>query len=274
MGFAHRHRHHGHHGHGRHGHGHHGWGYERGQSWFHEEDHECHTGGYGPDCGQHEGRGRRFAAGRGHRGGSSGGCHGHGHGGHGGHGFGGHGFGGGRGGRGGPPPWLKELFGGGRRRAERGEVRYLILAALEEQARHGYEIISEIETRTQGAYRPSPGTVYPTLQMLEELGLVEASEREGRKVYAITEAGKSELEVHRDEVEDAYDRLGYQDEWSEMADMAALVSRVPRLLRSIGRTLRRKTRTPARIAELEKLLDRFIAELDGLSGRGSKRSDS
>ncbi len=140
-------------------------------------------------------------------------------------------------------------------------MRFLILAALEEQPRHGYEIISAIETRTHGAYRPSPGTVYPTLQLLEEVELVEASEREGRKVYAITDAGKEELEAHKEEVEDAYDRLGYQDEWAETT---TVVSRVARLLRVIGRTLRRHARTPARVAELEALLDGFIEQLETL----------
>jgi DNA-binding PadR family transcriptional regulator len=266
MGYGHGHGHgqgqgHGHgqgqgHGQGRgqgHGQGHgNGWGQGRGrETWAADDDAGPKRG---PNCGRDEGRGRRHAAGRGR---------GRGHGG--GQGRGGFGFGGG--GRGGPPPWLRELLGGGPRRAERGEVRYLILAALADQPRHGYEIISEIETRTHGAYRPSPGTVYPTLQLLEELELVEASEREGRKVYAITDAGREELEEHKDEIEDAYERLGYQDEWTEVADMAALVSRIPRLLRAIGRTLRRNARTPARVAELEGLLDSFIEQLESLGKR-------
>jgi hypothetical protein len=58
----------------------------------------------------------------------------------------------------GPPPWLFELFGGRKRRAERGEVRYLILDALREQPRHGYEIIQTIADKTSGTYKPSPGT--------------------------------------------------------------------------------------------------------------------
>lgn len=63
-------------------------------------------------------------------------------------------------------------------RAERGEIRYLVLDAIKERPRHGYEIIQHIEERAGGTYRPSPGVIYPTLQMLEELGHASVVERE------------------------------------------------------------------------------------------------
>lgn len=112
-------------------------------------------------------------------------------------------WGGPRGRRGGPD-WGD--FFGPPPRAERGGVRYLVLDALVAQPRHGYEIIQAIEERSQGSYRPSPGVVYPTLQMLEELRHVTLSEQEGRKVYAITDEGKADLQAHRDEVDDFYER--------------------------------------------------------------------
>ncbi|GAA4996956.1 hypothetical protein GCM10025734_29100 [Kitasatospora paranensis] len=91
-----------------------------------------------------------------------------------GHGFGpGHGHGGRGGGRG---------WGGPRRggRARRGDVRASLLALLKERPMHGYEMITEIGERTGGAWRPSPGSVYPTLQLLEEEGLIAAQETGGR----------------------------------------------------------------------------------------------
>src|SRR5258707_4546330 len=91
-------------------------------------------------------------------------------------------------GMGGPPAWFGDWFGGPPPRAERGEVRYLVLDALAQRPRHGYEVIQAIEERSGGAYRPSPGVIYPTLQMLEELGHAELSTQEGRQVYSITEA--------------------------------------------------------------------------------------
>src|SRR5690242_16446758 len=99
----------------------------------------------------------------------------------------GRGFGGGpRGGR----PWWAEAMGEPPPRAERGGVRFLVLEAIAQQPRHGYEIIQHIEQRAGGSYRPSPGVIYPTLQMLEELQHARVVDQDGRKVYAITDAGK------------------------------------------------------------------------------------
>src|SRR5688572_13142118 len=67
-------------------------------------------------------------------------------------------------------PWWARVMGDPPPRAERGEIRYLVLDAIKERPRHGYEVIQHIEQRTGGSYRPSPGVIYPTLQMLEELG--------------------------------------------------------------------------------------------------------
>jgi DNA-binding PadR family transcriptional regulator len=70
----------------------------------------------------------------------------------------------------------------------RGDMKFLLLEVLKDGPRHGYEIIGELENRFRG-YRPSPGSVYPTLQMLEEGGFVTGQEVEGKKVYTITDAG-------------------------------------------------------------------------------------
>ncbi|GAA4489353.1 PadR family transcriptional regulator [Microbacterium panaciterrae] len=76
-------------------------------------------------------------------------------------------------------------------RMARGDVRAAVLALLAEQPMHGYQIIQEIEERSGGAWKPSAGSVYPTLQLLADEGLIEASEQGGRKTYALTEAGKA-----------------------------------------------------------------------------------
>jgi DNA-binding PadR family transcriptional regulator len=78
-------------------------------------------------------------------------------------------------------------------RMRRGDMKFLLLEVLKEGPRHGYEVISELENRFRG-YRPSPGSVYPTLQMLEEGGFVTSQEVEGKKVYTITDAGLKMLE--------------------------------------------------------------------------------
>ncbi|WP_283137948.1 PadR family transcriptional regulator [Rhizohabitans arisaemae] len=96
-------------------------------------------------------------------------------------------------------------FGGGPpfargRKAKRGDVRAAILALLAEEPRNGYQIIQEIGERSHGAWRPSPGAVYPALQQLADEGLVIAAEGEGRKTFRLTEAGQAYVAEHADEV--------------------------------------------------------------------------
>lgn len=75
----------------------------------------------------------------------------------------------------------------------RGDIRTALLAALAEGPGHGYDVMQTLEDKTGGAWRPSPGSVYPTLQLLEDEGLVQSSEREGKRVFEINEAGRAEL---------------------------------------------------------------------------------
>lgn len=82
--------------------------------------------------------------------------------------------------------------GRGGMRARRGDVRAAVLALLAERPMHGYEMIKELEERTGGAWTPSPGSIYPTLQMLEDEGLVRGEERDGKRRFALTEAGSAE----------------------------------------------------------------------------------
>ncbi|GAA3596161.1 hypothetical protein GCM10022198_20080 [Klugiella xanthotipulae] len=88
-------------------------------------------------------------------------------------------------------------------RAGRGDVRAAILALLTEKPMHGYQIIHEIEERSGGSWKPSPGSVYPTLQLLAEEGLISAEESNGRKTYLLTETG-------RDEAASASDRVHWE----------------------------------------------------------------
>ncbi|MGB6873523.1 MAG: PadR family transcriptional regulator [Dehalococcoidia bacterium] len=71
----------------------------------------------------------------------------------------------------------------------KGDLKYVILDLLKDKPRHGYDIIRELEEQSYGFYKPSPGVIYPTLQMLEEMGYASSAEQEGKKVYSITEEG-------------------------------------------------------------------------------------
>lgn len=98
--------------------------------------------------------------------------------------------------------WERAWFGGppwaGGRRARRGDVRTSLLTLLADKPMHGYDVIQELEERSGGAWRPSPGSIYPTLQLLEDEGLVIGEERDGKRVYTITDAGRAELEERRE----------------------------------------------------------------------------
>ena len=115
-------------------------------------------------------------------------------------------------GRQGPPPWVAGLFGLGgtheqRRgpRVRRGDVRSAILDVLRtaeadgEQV-NGYQVIQQIAERSDGAWRPSPGSVYPTIQQLQDEGLVETDDERGRKTLALTEEGRQYVAEHADEL--------------------------------------------------------------------------
>ncbi|MEU0642529.1 PadR family transcriptional regulator [Streptomyces umbrinus] len=124
-------------------------------------------------------------------------------------GFGGPGFGpgpwGGRGGRGGP-----------RGRARRGDVRASILALLKDRPMHGYEMIQEIAERSGGAWKPSPGSVYPTLQLLEDEGLISSATEGGKKLFSLTDAGRTAA----DEGPDApWEDAGRGVDWEALSDI-------------------------------------------------------
>lgn len=84
------------------------------------------------------------------------------------------------------------------RRARRGDIRAAILLLLAEEPRNGYGLMQEVEHRSGGVWRPSPGSVYPALAQLEDEGLVRAVEHEGRKSFELTDEGRAHVEAHRE----------------------------------------------------------------------------
>ena len=95
---------------------------------------------------------------------------------------------------------------------QRGDLKYIILDLLKDKPRHGYDIIRDLEEQSYGFYKPSPGVIYPTLQMLEEMGYARSTEQEGKRVYSITEEGLKFLEDQSDIADDV--RRHMRHKWS------------------------------------------------------------
>src|SRR5215216_5178796 len=107
--------------------------------------------------------------------------------------------------------WHRPGFGHGPRRGrmfDKGDLKYVILDLLKDEPSHGYEVIRKLEERSRGFYSPSPGSVYPTLQLLEDMEYVSATQRDGKKVYAITDQGRKFLDENQRSVEDIWGKFG------------------------------------------------------------------
>ena len=160
----------------------------------------------------------------------------------------------------------------GGRMFEQGDLRYVVLRLLEEKPRHGYEIIKALEERFNGAYAPSPGVVYPTLQLLEDLGYARVMPgAEGKKVYEITEAGRAYLVDNRETVDSIFERIGtlvghFLDE-----PMTAVHGAFRRVARATYTRASEGVADPALLARIAAILDRATAEIEAL-GRSAPSS--
>ena len=164
-------------------------------------------------------------------------------------------------------PWAEmfsEWWRGPAPRCERGLVRWLVLDAIASQPRHGYEIIQAIADKSRGAYKPSPGVVYPTLQMLEDVEHARTVVQGDRKTYEITAAGKRELREHEGEVTEFY-QGGEDAGWEEHADAVAhVMKRVGRVIRLFKHTMHRGGVRPSTIRKMKAILDDSLAKIEDL----------
>lgn len=155
--------------------------------------------------------------------------------------------------------------GGRRRRAnmfESGEVKFVILRLLKEQPRHGYEIIKALEQKMWGCYTPSAGTIYPTLQLLEDQGYVRAVETEGKRVYHITPEGERFLAEHNDLLEDIFERVRETVRDFAGGAMGDLNSEFARLATSTYRHAWRKGPEHPAIARVVEILRHAADEIE------------
>lgn len=149
---------------------------------------------------------------------------------------------------------------------EQGDLKYVILRLLAEKPRHGYEIIKELEIRFGGAYAPSPGTVYPTLTMLEDLGYARAMPEEGgRKIYEITDEGRKHLEEHSATVDDIFERIAKFVEGFFDSPMADLKHAFASLGRATFYVASRSPNDRERLAKISEILKRAAADIERIT---------
>src|SRR5579859_3136036 len=146
----------------------------------------------------------------------------------------------------------------------RGDLKYVILELLKDQPRHGYDIIRALEDRMRGYYRPSPGSVYPTLQMLEDLGYVSSSQQEGKKIYTITDEGRRYLEEQKSTVDDIRDRITAGWDAAQRPEVSDLMHEVQQLARALFRLGTRNLHDPERLKRLREIVARTRAEVETL----------
>ena len=181
----------------------------------------------------------------------------------------------------GPWEWWTGSGGRGRGRGRRrrkwfepGDMKYVILKLLREKAMHGYEVMKELEEHTHGCYKPSPGTVYPTLQWLEDEGLVSGAEVDGKKVYSITESGREFLEENKGTVEEIFDRVEETIDNLINDPMPDVTRQVGKLVGQVYRTTWRLRDDDAKMKEVATILERTAQELEELRGSSGRKSES
>jgi DNA-binding PadR family transcriptional regulator len=151
---------------------------------------------------------------------------------------------------------------------EKGDLKYVVLDTLAERPRHGYDVISALEERFRGAYAPSPGSVYPILQMLEDLGHVSVEAREGRKVYTLTEEGRAFLAENRATVDAIWSRAEHRHGFASHEELHTLMHELRHEFKELGQLLARKAwgrqLTPDKIGRVREILTRARREIETL----------
>ena len=180
----------------------------------------------------------------------------------------GRGFGGGWGSWGGDE-WGGGGSGWGRRGRKRmfdaGELRLVLLKLIADQPRHGYDLIRAIEELTHGAYAPSPGVVYPTLTMLQDMGLIEEAPGEGaRKAYQVTGDGEAHLAEKSEEVEELFGRLEAVGGDQRKAEGPPIKRAVGNLLASIWHRVTRDDMDEATMHRIAEILDEAAQKIERL----------
>jgi DNA-binding PadR family transcriptional regulator len=152
-------------------------------------------------------------------------------------------------------PWRDSPF-------QKGDLKYVILDLIKDKPRYGYEIIRALEERSHGFYTPSPGTVYPTLQMLEEMGYASATEQDGKKVYTITEEGRAFLSERKDVTDEVRSQMKRRWDPGKIGKIVLVMKEFHAIENLLGRRLRRMQ--PEKLQRIREVLVRAGQEIEAI----------
>lgn len=160
--------------------------------------------------------------------------------------------------------WVPHASGWRGRFFRTEEVRLAILSVLEERPRHGYEVMKEFEARSGGAYKMSPGTLYPTLQQLEDEGLIRGFEEDGKRKFQVTPEGVGYLNASRDKVAGIWDRVDHWEEWRKFVGAEASIIAGP-IGGVVGAAMRAvSSGDSAKRRQVEEILERAERDIKAL----------
>ena len=182
-----------------------------------------------------------------------------------------HGFGRGRGGGRDSEGGGRDSEGGGRggprgrRMFDSGELRLVLLKLIADEQRHGYDLIRQVEELTGGAYAPSPGVVYPTLTLLDDMGLIEARQAEGaKKLFAVTDAGTAHLTENAELVEGLMARLADVGAERARTDSASVRRAMGNLREVLIHRLRHEDVAKEKLHDIVALIDEAAQKIERL----------
>jgi DNA-binding PadR family transcriptional regulator len=166
----------------------------------------------------------------------------------------------------GASPWAAFAFGRRGRLFEAGEIRLALLSLLSEGPKHGYQLMKEMQERSSGMYRASAGSVYPTLQQLEDEELIESDQKGGRRTYRLTKAGEKELEKEAASVHEIWERAESCEGWGEFSGPEALMMYGPlaAVVKAGVKASSRMGGNPAGVDRVREILDRARRDLEKL----------
>ena len=157
---------------------------------------------------------------------------------------------------------------------EGGELRLVLLKLIADEPRHGYELIKAIEEMTGGDYAPSPGIVYPTLTMLEDMGLIaEKKSKDSKKIFEATEEGRAHLEENADEVEELIERLEGHGSHRRRSQRPEIGRAVGNLMTALSNRVAHEGWNEELLHEVIDILDEAAQRIERVKGPGRENRD-